>query len=207
MLHDTSIFVEPSSLFFAIDLSNPICSNNSELAGFPVAFFASAYHHPRFSIISCCGRNLNFNSTDVKISCNMNLKSWSNCGLSWNRCIDPGIWTFAKECVFSAGWCSVTKTIIYVRNSFVAHLIGDSSHECCIFTNSREWDFFLQCSTSLKLFSQSVSRNLFPDAPSLLLGVCTKELTSCGFTFLSRCTEIHVFGTSIFQWRLVMFFF
>ena len=31
------------------------------------------------------------------------------------------------------------------------------------------------------------SRNLFPDAGSSLLGVCTKEFTSCRFTFFSCC--------------------
>ena len=33
LLHDTCISAEPASLFFAKDLSNPICSSNSELAG------------------------------------------------------------------------------------------------------------------------------------------------------------------------------
>ena len=89
---------------------------------FHVAVFTSAYHHPRFSILPCCGRNLNFNSADVKISCNMNFKTWSNCGSSWNGCVDPGIWIFARKCVFSAGRSSVFKTIIiYVKNGFVAH--------------------------------------------------------------------------------------
>ena len=36
MLDDGSIFVEPSSLFFAIDLSNPKCCSNSELGGIVV---------------------------------------------------------------------------------------------------------------------------------------------------------------------------
>ena len=76
----------------------PLTRNSSH-----VAIFTSAYHHPGVSLYRCCGRNLNFNSADVKISCDLNLKNWSQCSLPWNRCIDPGTWIFARECVFSAG--------------------------------------------------------------------------------------------------------
>ena len=163
MLVDCSIFVEPNSLSFALDLS--ICT--SELVGLrsgslrcnsSVAVFPSAYHHPGGSLFRCCGRNLIFNSATATISYNMSLKNWSNYSLSWNRCIDSGSLISTRKCVFSACWCSFSKTIVYVRKSFGAHPNGDSSRECRIFTNSRKLEIFLQCFKSLKTFSQSVSR-------------------------------------------------
>ena len=81
----------------------------------------------------CCGRNLNFNSADVKISFYMNLKNWSNFCLSCNRCIDYGIGVFTKECENYAGLRSVS------------HPNGDSSRASRITTNSRRLNLFLQC--------------------------------------------------------------
>ena len=88
----------------------------------------------------------------------MSLENWSNYGFvleSLRR-----FWNFdlREVCVFYVCWRSVSKTIIYVRNSFVAHHNRDSSRECRIFTTSRKLDFFLQCFKSPKTFSQSVSR-------------------------------------------------
>ena len=164
MLDDGSIFVEPGSLSFATDLSN----SNSELVGLwsgslrcnssTSRFFPSAFPHPGCSIFRCCGRKLNFNAADAKISYKMSLKNWSNQSLPWNRCIDSGILVFARECVFSAGWSSISKTIIYVWNGSETHPDRDSSRECHIFANSHKLDFFLQCFKFLKTLSQSVSR-------------------------------------------------
>ena len=106
------------------------------------AVLPSACHHTRFSIWV----------VQYELEELVQFSSCGNCG------INPRISISRRVCKLLASLSSISKTIFFVRNSVVAHLKRASSHECCILTNSRRLDFFLQCFKPLKLFSQSVSR-------------------------------------------------
>ena len=76
------------------------------------------YNYPRSLILSSRGQTQNLNSIFVNNFHAVNLKSWSSFCVPWNRCVNSGIFLFFKMCVFSACWCSTSKTIINVKNRF-----------------------------------------------------------------------------------------
>ena len=101
---------------------------------------------------------LNFNSMIATKLYNMNLKNWSNyCSFS-NGSKESGIRVRTRVWKLSACWSSISKTIVHISNSFVAHSHRNSKEECCILTNSCKLDFFPQRLKILNAFSQSVSR-------------------------------------------------
>ena len=111
----------------------------------------------------------------------MSLKNWSNHSLSWSRHIDSRILIFTRKCVCSACWSSVSKTIIYVKNSSYRHHFLANVASSQTFVN---WISFSSISNICRH-----SRNLFPDARLSHLGVCTS----------------HILRLHIFQWLFVLF--
>ena len=113
---------------------------------------------------------------------NIHLNNWSNHSSSWDCGINFGIWNSTRVCVLSACWRTISKTIIHVWTGRVAHTFQQS-----LFQNdasSQTFVYWMPFPNVSKFWRHS--RN--PDAGSSLLGVRTKEFTSCGFTFFSNCS-------------------
>ena len=122
--------------------------------------------------------------------------TWRTCPIIVcpNCCTNFRIWICTMKCVISACRGSVSKNIICVRNGFVriptkTLLQNDASSQ-----TSRKFVFFSSGSNLWRL-----SRNPFPDAGLSLLGVSTKEFTSCGFTFSSSCSFSFATKSTLFD--------
>ena len=172
MLDDVSIFAEPSSFFCNRCFQEQfrtfwIVVWIVEMQLLHVAVLSSAYDHQGISIWRCRGRNLNFTSAGAKISYDMELKNWSNHGLSWNRCIDSGILSHEEVCLLCMLEFDLQNHHLRLRrfcSTFQQRLVSRMTQT---FVN---WISF----SSVSKFRRC-SRNVFPDTGLSLLRVCTKE--------------------------------